>query len=133
MKQTILLLLAMTTILIAGCATDPTDPEAPANAVKAYLEARISKDNEIFQGTYCADFEATAITEFDSFGAVEAELIDMVCTVDNVEDGMAQVSCTGSIDVVYDGENTNSLDLSRQTYVATQNDGEWQMCGYSTE
>jgi len=132
MRQTILLLLTLTMIIIAGCASDPSDPEAPANAVEAYLEARISKDNEVFQGAYCADFEATAVTEFDSFGAVEAELVDMTCTVDSVEDGTAQVSCTGSIDVVYDGENTNSLDLARQTYVATQADGEWLMCGYGS-
>jgi len=130
MKKIILLLLVLTTALIAGCASDPSDPEAPANAVEAYLEARISKDNEVFQNTYCADFEATAITEFDSFGAVEATLEDMTCTVDSVEDDTAQVSCTGSVDVVYDGENTNSLDLARQTYVATQEEGEWKMCGY---
>lgn len=130
MNKTILILLAFVTLLIAGCATDESDPTAPAKAVENYLTARISKDNEAFQGTYCADFEGTAITEFDSFGSVEAELVDMVCTVDSVEDGTAQVSCTGSVDVVYDGENTNSLDLARQSYVATQEDGEWKMCGY---
>ncbi len=132
MKRTILFLLALTILLIAGCATDQSDPEAPANAIEAYLEARISKDSEAFQSTYCANFEGTAITEFDSFGAVEAELVDMICTVDSTEDGQAQVSCSGSIDVVYDGENTNSLDLARQTYVAAQEDGEWKMCGYTS-
>ncbi len=125
-------LLLIMSVLIAGCATDQTDPEAPAKAIEAYLETRISKDSDIFSGTYCADFEATAITEFDSFGAVEATLEDMVCTVDSLDDGQATVTCAGNINVVYDGENNNTLDLARTPYSAVQEDGEWKMCGYAS-
>lgn len=131
MPKKILILLTLLTFAIIGCAADPSDPEAPAKAVEKYLETRISKDSEAFAGTYCADFESTAITEFDSFGAVEATLEDMVCTVDSLEDGQATVTCTGNVEVVYDGENNNTLDLARVPYTAAQEDGEWKMCGYS--
>lgn len=131
MNKTFVILFVLLAISITGCASDASDPSAPATAIEAYLSARIAKDSNVFQGTYCADFEATAITEFDSFGAVDAELTDMACSVDSIEDGVASVSCTGSVDVVYDGENTNSIDLARATYRATQDEGEWKMCGYS--
>jgi len=130
MKRTLFLLIALT-LIIAGCAQESSDPEAPAKAIEKYLEARISKDSEAFQGTYCGDFEFDALTEFDSFGAVEATLEDMTCEVSNVSDASASVTCTGSTTVVYDGEDNNTIDLARFSYIATQEDGEWKMCGYN--
>lgn len=129
MKHTFFLLMTLT-LIIAGCAQDPSDPQAPAKAIEKYLEARISKDSEAFQGTFCADFEFDALTEFDSFGAVEASIEDMTCEVSSVSDGSADVTCSGSVTVVYDGEDSRTLDLARFSYVATQDDDEWKMCGY---
>jgi len=129
MKRSFILLITLT-LVIAGCAQDSSDPKAPANAVEKYLEARISKDAEAFQGTFCADFEFDALTEFDSFGAVESSLEDMTCEVSDLSEGSATVTCTGSVTVIYDGEDSNTLDLARFSYVATQEDGEWKMCGY---
>jgi len=117
-------------ILVAGCTQEQSDPRAPAKAIERYLEARISKNNETFAGTFCSVFEFEALTEFDSFGAVEATIDEMVCTVDDISDQKAKVTCTGSVDVVYDGENNNTLDLGRFPYTAVQEDGEWKMCGY---
>jgi len=130
MKSPLIILITLT-IILAGCAQDTADPQAPAKAVETYLEARISKDSEAFQGTFCADFEFDALTEFDSFGAVEATIEDMTCEVESTSDGSAVVTCTGSVDVVYDGETNDTLDLARFKYTATQEDGEWKMCGYS--
>lgn len=130
MKHTLFLLIALT-LIIAGCAQESTDPEAPAKAVEKYLEARISKDSELFAGTFCADFESDALIEFDSFGELESTLEDMTCNVDNVSDATASVSCTGSLETVYNGEARRPLDLARFTYLATQEDGEWKMCGYN--
>ena len=129
MKTKFLFLIAMT-LIFAGCAQDQADPEAPARAIETYLTARISKDSEAFQGTYCADFEFEALTEFDSFGAVEATIEEMVCTVDSVLEGSATVTCTGGVEVVYEGENSNTIDLGRLPYTAALEDGEWKMCGY---
>jgi hypothetical protein len=129
MKHSFILLIALTFILV-GCAQDSSDPQAPAKAIEKYLEARISKDSDTFQGTFCADFELDALTDFDSFGAVEATLEDMTCEVGSVSDASAVVTCTGSVTVVYDGEDNNTLDLARFSYVAAQEDGEWKMCGY---
>jgi hypothetical protein len=131
MKYTFILLIGLTFIIV-GCAQSQTDPEAPAKAVEKYLEARISKDSELFQDTFCATFEADALTEFDSFGAVDATIEDMTCEAGSVSEGSADVTCSGSVTVVYDGENTNTLDLSRFLYTAAQEDGEWKMCGYSS-
>lgn len=125
-------LLISIAVVISGCAQTQADIEAPANAIETYLEARISKDNEIFTGTFCADFEFDALTEFDSFGAVDATLENMTCTTDTIYEGQAKVSCSGTMEVVYDGESNNSMDLARFEYIATLEDGEWQMCGYDS-
>jgi len=106
--------------------------EAPANAIGMYLEARISKDTQTFTGTFCADFEFDALTEFDSFGAVDATLENMTCATDTIYEDQAKVSCSGIMDVVYDGETNNTMDLARFEYIATLEDGEWKMCGYDS-
>jgi hypothetical protein len=129
MKHTFFLLIALT-VIIAGCAQESSDPQAPAKAVEKYLEARMSKDSDAFAGTFCADFESDALIDFDSFGAVEATLEDMVCEVGTISEGTANVTCTGSLKTVYNGEDSRTLDLARFPYVATQDDGEWVMCGY---
>ena len=129
MKRSLILLITLA-LAIAGCAQDSSDPQAPAKAVEKYLEARISKDAEAFAGTFCSDFESDALIEFDSFGELETTLEDMVCEAGNVSDGSASVTCTGSVHTVYNGEARKPLDLARFPYIATQEDGEWKMCGY---
>ena len=119
-------------MLFSGCATTQSDEIAPAKAIEKYLEARISKDSEAFTGTYCADFEFDALTEFDSFGAVEATLESMMCVTQNISEDEATIDCSGTMEVVYDGETNNSLDLGRFEYTAILEDDEWKMCGYNT-
>ena len=131
MKHTLRLLIPLI-LMIVACTTEQSDPQAPAQAIEKYLTARISKDSEAFVGTFCAAFELDALTEFDSFGAVEATIEDMTCTTDNISDGTANVTCSGSVTVVYDGEDNNTLDLGRFPYVAVQEDGAWKMCGYGS-
>lgn len=126
-----LILLLCAGMLIAGCAQTATDPEAPSNSIEAYLAALVAKDSETFNTLFCADYESEALIEFDSFGAVDAELEDATCTTGESTDAGTVVTCAGSIKIVYDGETNNSLDLSRTPYLAVQEDGEWKMCGYS--
>jgi len=117
-------------MLIAGCAQDSSDPQAPAKAVEKYIQAQVAKDSDAFATTFCAEYELDALTEFDSFGVVDATVEDMTCEAGDIADGTATVTCTGSIDIVYDGENNRTLDLSRLPYSVVQEDGEWKMCGY---
>ena len=131
MKPTIILLFIVGA-LIAGCAQESSDPQAPAKAIENYVTAQVNKDSEAFATTFCAAYESDAMTEFDSFGAVDATIQDMTCEAGEITDGTATVTCTGSIDIVYDGENNRTLDLSRIPYSAVQEDGEWKMCGYAS-
>ncbi len=130
--RSLFIVITLLASLLLGCTQNQSDPNAPAKAIERYLETRISKNSEIFAGTFCAEFEFDALTEFDSFGAVEATIEDMICKVESMSDREANIICTGSIDVVYDGENNNTLDLGRFTYIAAQEDAEWKMCGYSS-
>ena len=130
MKHALLILL-VALFMMAGCAQDASDPEAPARVVETYIQAQVDKDRDTFQTTYCADFELGAQTDFDAYGAVEATIEEMTCEVAETTDSSATVTCSGTIDIVYDGENNRSFDLSTFTYTTVQEDGEWKMCGYA--
>lgn len=131
-----LLLLVCTVLVLAACdATSPAGDDAEtgaAAAIEAYLNAMVNKDQEAFSELYCADYEADARTEFDSFGAVEASLTDLACENGETVDGVTLVNCTGTIDILYNGEE-RSLDTARDPYRAVQEDGLWRMCGYERD
>lgn len=128
-------LMLLIALVLAGCADDGSsdndDPvDAAAEAIEAYWQAIVSADMDAFLVSICPAYEAEAMMEFDSFGAVEASLDGLACITSSSEDGTAQVACEGTINVTYDGETGELADLSGQTYVAEQVDGEWKMCGY---
>jgi len=118
-------LILLVGLLIVACT--PADSGDPTEAIVTYLNAFVAKDTTALSNAVCADFEADARAEMDSLGAVDASLQDVECTAS--EDNTS-VTCTGSIDIVYDGESTNSLPLDRRAYSVVQDDGEWRMCGY---
>ncbi len=110
---------------LAACATQ----DAPAQAVKAYLQALVDKDASRMATLSCADWEEQATMEVDSFEAVSAELKDAKCQTIG-EDGDAKlVTCTGSILATYNDEQ-QELSLDRHTYRVVSEGGEWRMCGY---
>lgn len=111
---------------IAGCAPGSN----PDDAVEAYYNALVAKDQERFVNLICADWEVDAMIEFDSFGAVEAELQDFSCETSQTDKQSATVTCQGSVTVTYQGEDSQLLDLSENTYHVIMDDGEWRMCGY---
>ncbi len=112
---------------IAACALSATNP---GDTVKAYYEALVAKDQERFVNLICADWEADAMVEFDSFGAVEAELQGLSCETSNSDNQSATVKCQGDISVTYQGEDSQLLSLAENTYQVIMDDGEWRMCGY---
>jgi len=112
--------------ILAGC----TAPKNGAvQAVENYLQAMVAKDTTKITNYACANWEAQAQTEADSFAGVTAQIQGLACQVSGTNGSTTLVTCTGKIITSYNGENTE-LDLSGRTYKAVQEGGEWRMCGY---
>jgi hypothetical protein len=144
MKVIFFLLIA---IALAGCGeqtttTTPT-PEGTetvtstasgaTQVVEQHLTLLVNKDETGFAQTLCPAYEGDGMREFRSFGAVDASLNAVSCAEDGADGDTILVLCTGTIDIVYEGENTRGIDLSREVYRAVQDDGEWKVCGKGAE
>lgn len=103
--------------------------DAPARIVELYHRALVDKDQSRMLNISCADWEATAIFEYDSFVSVKTELLDFTCQSINQEDNFAYVTCEGAISASYDGE-IRQFPLEEQTFFVVNQGGEWFMCGY---
>lgn len=125
-KVSLFLTCALLVIVLAACANESPSHEAVEN----YLAALVEKDQDGFVNLYCPTFEAEARTEFDSFGAVDAELEDVSCSESQVDGDTALVTCTGQIALVYQGADSQELSLANNVYRVERVDGEWKMCGY---
>lgn len=139
-KKSVVLMLSLVLIVMTGCASDANGGASPdlsgaPDGIERYLQALVSSDADAFNTLYCAEYEAEARTEFDSFGAVEARLKDFSCALSeeqsDADDAMTLVQCQGAIEVGYNGENAREIPVDRNVYRATQEDGEWRMCGYA--
>ncbi|HEX2908085.1 MAG TPA: hypothetical protein VHO69_14540 [Phototrophicaceae bacterium] len=113
-------------VIMAGCATQADAPDAVEN----YLKALVTKDREQFVKLFCADYEAAALIEFDSFGAVDAKLDGLACESAGTDGNATLVACQGQITVTYQGENNQILSLADNVYRVVQEGGEWKLCGY---
>ncbi len=116
-----LLLLLVLILILAGCANS-----VPAQVVEQYLQARITSDVDQLRSLSCAEWESQVILEANSFQGRDAELRDMSCTADEPNGDEAIVHCTGTIIVVYEGEE-NEFPLTN--YRVMLEDEEWKMCG----
>lgn len=122
------ILLVMVGLLVVGCAEDAEESD-PADSVEKYLKAMTEHKLDDFNAVICEDFQATARVEYDGLGSVETSLRDMKCTASDKNNDSANVTCTGFIEVVYDGENTRDLALEGYTYRMVNDDDEWKVCG----
>lgn len=131
MKQTTILLtllLILASISLSACSTSDNSATA-ASGIELYHEALVAKDSDQLINYSCADWEAQARLELESFGAVKAELNDLECT-DAGQDGEATlVSCTGMIAAAY-GNEILEINLADRQYLAVFEGNEWRMCGY---
>ncbi len=118
-----LLLLLVLILILAGCANS-----VPAQVVEQYLQARITSDVDQLRSLSCAEWEAQVVLEANSFQGRDAELWDMSCTADEPNGDETIVRCTGTIIVVYEGEE-NEFPLTN--YRVVREDDEWKMCGES--
>lgn len=137
-----ILLLFVMIIMLAGCGGGEASPTASPDSTEAvttesgavqiverHLTLLVNKDEMGFAQTLCPAYEGDGMREFRSFGAVEASLNDVSCAEDGTDGDIVFVLCTGTIDLVYQGEDTRGLDLSRAPYQVVNDDGEWKVCG----
>ena len=114
-------------ILQASC-SGGSGPSAAA-AVQAYWQAMVDRDLNKVVELSCADWEAQARTEFNSFSAVKLELDNVACSAASQSGDTVQVSCSGGIIANYGAENL-TIDIANRAYRVLNEGGEWRMCGY---
>lgn len=121
-------------LILSACggsgSTATTSAKNPAAAaVENYLKALVTKDAAKVSNLSCKAFEQQALLEMDGFQAVKAELDGVICKDAGADGSATLVGCTGKIVLTYNTEKQN-LDVSRQTYKAIQEGGDWRVCGY---
>jgi hypothetical protein len=123
------LLLCALALLFAGACSAQGASNTPAGAVEAYLQALAGRDENRLIGLSCAEWEAQARQEFNSFSAVSLQLDALACSQSGQESAFTLVECTGKIIANYGAEDLE-IDVAEQTYRVTEEGGEWRVCGY---
>jgi hypothetical protein len=100
-----------------------------ASTVEDYIRALVAKDANRLSTLSCADWESTALTELDSFQAVQIRLEGLACSVSGSDGGTSLVTCKGKIIASYNNED-QTIDLSVRTYQVVQQEGNYLVCGY---
>ena len=121
-----MLIVIISTLLLASCGTSNTD--APAKAVEDYLNALVNKDADRLPTLVCGAWEDDAFLELNSLQAVSARLEEVSCNQTGADGSATLVKCAGNIVLTYDTEDQN-LDLSTRTYEVVQEGGDWLVCG----
>ena len=119
-------LLFLFSLLLLACSQVE---DIPAKTVELYYQALVDKDQARMLNISCADWETTAILEYDSFVSVKTELVDFTCQSILQEENVAYVTCDGAISASYDGE-IQQFPLVEQTFSVINQGGEWLICGY---
>lgn len=122
--------LAIPVFVISAAACGSTNQSQPAaDAVTAYLEALVQKEENAMINQACAQWESQAKLEFDSFAAVKVALEGPGCSETGQDGSVTLVTCSGKIIASY-GEEDLIIDLAERTYQVVNEGGEWRMCGY---
>jgi len=116
------------TFYASACASTNQSQQA-AEAVTAYLDALVQKEENAMINQACAQWESQAKLEFDSFAAVKVALEGPGCSETGQDGGVILVNCSGKIIASY-GEEDLVIDLAERTYQVVNEGGEWRMCGY---
>jgi hypothetical protein len=112
-------------LLLAACA----DSASPEDAVLPYLTALLNSDEDRFFQRVCPEWEAEARRDFDAFTGVSGELQDATCARVGADGGYTLVTCTGTMELNYNGE-LRSRSLADRTYRVKKTGGDWKVCGY---
>jgi hypothetical protein len=120
----ILLVLVMLSFLVACQGGDDS-----VAALEGYLQAVVDADVVAAVERACADWEAEARAEAESFESVEAQLDSPACEVQSSEGDEQIIACQGEIQATY-GREARALTLAGRSYRMLREGGEWRMCGY---
>jgi hypothetical protein len=118
----------LVSIVLAACgggtpSSAPSGGDAAAQAVEAYLTAKVKVDQDGVRELLCSEKEKDLETEATTFlGVSEPKIEGMQCA----SIGENKVKCDGKITAQY-GAETNEFPLV--TYRVVQEDGEWKWCG----
>ncbi len=127
MKHPIYLIIFLFILAGSACGTK-AEKSGPVTAVELYQQAFAAKDADKVSIYSCADWEAQALMEMDSFQAVDTELENLACTETGNDGDAVLVKCQGIIKTTY-GEELREIDLSVRTWRMIQESGEWLVCG----
>ncbi len=116
-------LLVVLSIVVLGACADEGDP---SETVEAYLDARVASDADRMRQLSCAEWEAQAMLQADSFRSMNARVEGLSCERDGEDGNYTLVACEGVIVTTYNGE-TREWPIG--TYRLIQDDGEWRICG----
>ncbi|MEX1248964.1 MAG: hypothetical protein WEA61_10835 [Anaerolineales bacterium] len=130
MKRSLFFIVILVSAIAAGCQVQESVTTSPAiEALEDHLNALVEKDEATLTMLSCADWEANALLELDSFQAVETRLEGLSCRENVADDGSVTVACEGVIVTSYGGE-MQEFDLSERTYKMVEQGGDWLVCGY---
>jgi hypothetical protein len=124
-KMSVFITLLPILFVLVGCSSD----DGAAVGVLSYFQALASKDANQLSQSSCGSWESQALTELESFGAVEVNLQDAACKNAGDEGDYTLVSCTGKIIANY-GNEVLEINLADRIYLAANEGGDWRMCGY---
>jgi hypothetical protein len=122
----LVILASLTSLLLSACSGGG---QPAARTVEDYVKALVAKDAGRLSALSCANWEQTALTELDSFQAVDVRLEGLACSVGEKDGGTTLVHCQGKIIASYNNED-QTLDLSVRTYQVVQQGGDFLVCGY---
>jgi len=122
----VMILPSLILILLSACGGGS---RPAASTVEDYIHALVAKDANRLSTLSCADWESTALTELDSFQAVQIRLEGLACSVSGSDGGTTLVTCKGKIIASYNNED-QTIDLSVRTYQVVQQGGDYLVCGY---
>ncbi|MFO3796121.1 MAG: hypothetical protein ACK8QZ_02400 [Anaerolineales bacterium] len=127
--RTILLAVFLFPFLLSACGSSPSATDPAARAVEQYITALVEKNAERLSALSCADWEANALMELDSFQAVQTRVEALQCQTVSTEGTTRLVQCQGKIFATY-GNEEQSLDLSLRAYQVIQQGSDYLVCGY---
>ena len=113
-------------LVLGACASAQGKPE---DAVPPYLQALLANDEDALLRATCPEWEEQAARDLAAFSGVTGELHDARCTVAGTDGNYTLVTCTGTMQINYNGE-LRDRSLEGQTYRVKEVDGDWKMCGY---
>ena len=127
MLKRLVLTMVLVSFVLAACGGTPSGApggsDAAAQAVEAYLAAKVKVDQAGVRKLLCSEKEKDAETEATTFlGVTEPKIEGMKCA----SIGDNKVKCDGKITAQY-GAEKNEFPLV--TYRVVQEDGEWKWCG----